>query len=89
MSKFANLRKATSNPAPEPIAANADTGAQARAGTTQANRLGRKAISGYFSPEMSIAMRSTAIKRGLTLQEAMAEAFNLWLRENGASPIGD
>lgn len=88
MSKFANLRKATANQAPEPPAIRIDA-ERPRAGSIQANRRGRKAISGYFSPEMSVAMRSTAIKRGLTLQEAMAEAFNLWLRENGASPIGD
>lgn len=45
-------------------------------------------MTGYFSPEMSFAMHMTARKHGKSLQDAMAEAFNDWLRKMGESPVG-
>src|SRR3546814_7342914 len=45
------------------------------------SRQGKKAMTGYFSPEMSFAMHMTARKHGMSLQDAMAEAFNDWLRK--------
>lgn len=79
MSRFSNLKEAAAN-APEPVTITT---------SAQENRVGRKVISGYFTPAMSVAMRTTAMRRGITLQQAMAEAFNLWLRDNGESPIGE
>ena len=72
------------------------TAAQAReiiipAATSSAparSRQGKKAMTGYFSPEMSFAMHMTARKNGMSLQDAMAEAFNDWLRKMGESPVG-
>jgi hypothetical protein len=55
---------------------------------TAPSRQGKKAMTGYFSPEMSFAMHMTARKNGLSLQDAMAEAFNDWLRKMGESPVG-
>jgi hypothetical protein len=52
------------------------------------SRFGRKAISAYFSPEMSLAMHVCARKQGLSLQALMAEAFDDLLRKYGESPIG-
>lgn len=52
------------------------------------SRQGKKAMTGYFSPEMSFAMHMTARKNGLSLQDAMADAFNDWLRKMGESPVG-
>jgi len=52
------------------------------------SRQGKKAMTGYFSPEMSFAMHMTARKNGLSLQDAMGEAFNDWLRKMGESPVG-
>ncbi len=45
-------------------------------------------MTGYFSPEMSFSMHMTARKHGMSLQDAMAEAFNDWLRKMGESPVG-
>jgi hypothetical protein len=56
--------------------------------TTPPSRLGRKAISAYFSPEMSLAMHVCARKHGLSLQALMGEAFDDVLRKYGESPIG-
>ena len=52
------------------------------------SRVGRKAISGYFSPEMSLAMHTCARRGGISLQALMAEAFDDVLRKYGESPIG-
>jgi hypothetical protein len=37
---------------------------------------------------MSFAMHMTARKNSMSLQDAMAEAFNDWLRKMGESPVG-
>lgn len=52
------------------------------------SRIGRKAISGYFSPEMSLALHTCARRNAVSLQALMAEAFNDVLRKYGESPIG-
>ncbi len=66
-----------------PAAANTATGA-----ATAPSRQGKKAMTGYFSPEMSFSMHMTSRKNGMSLQDAMAEAFNDWLRKMGESPVG-
>lgn len=74
-----------------PIARNtgAGTGSSGSSGSPVApSRQGKKAMTGYFSPEMSFAMHMTARKHGMSLQDAMAEAFNDWLRKMGESPVG-
>jgi hypothetical protein len=55
---------------------------------TPPSRIGRKAISGYFSPELSLALHTCARRNGLSLQDLMAEAFDDVLRKSGESPIG-
>jgi hypothetical protein len=55
---------------------------------TPPSRIGRKAISGYFAPEMSLALHHCARKNGLSLQDLMSEAFNDVLRKYGESPVG-
>ena len=66
-----------------PAAANTATGA-----ATAPSRQGKKAMTGYFSPEMSFAMHMTSRKNGMSLQDAMADSFNDWLRKMGESPVG-
>ncbi len=64
------------------------TGSGSSSSTVAPSRQGKKAMTGYFSPEMSFAMHMTARKNGMSLQDAMAEAFNDWLRKMGESPVG-
>ncbi len=71
---------------PAPIAAGSATGASSS--PIAPSRQVKKAMTGYFSPEMSFAMHMTARKHGMSLQDAMAEAFNDWLRKMGESPVG-
>jgi hypothetical protein len=96
MSRFANLSdKLKSSPkqrslpaAPENEGAAATT-ASASTSPRPNSRAGRKAIAGYFSPEMSLAMHTCSRKHGLSLQELMAEAFDDVLRKYGQSPVGE
>ena len=83
MNRFANLadRKPREDPVMhEKIASSTHS--------TPPSRIGRKAISGYFSPELSLAMHTCARRHGLSLQDLMAEAFDDVLRKYSESPIG-
>jgi hypothetical protein len=82
------------DPAPSPVApepkarAAAPIASNTSSSPVAPSRQGKKAMTGYFSPEMSFAMHMTARKHGMSLQDAMAEAFNDWLRKMGESPVG-
>ncbi|MFX4086259.1 ribbon-helix-helix domain-containing protein [Sphingobium yanoikuyae] len=79
------------DPAPTPASAEpigGSTGSGTGNSPVAPSRQGKKAMTGYFSPEMSFAMHMTARKHGMSLQDAMAEAFNDWLRKMGESPVG-
>ena len=73
-----------------PIAASTGPGPASSSSSSPVapSRQGKKAMTGYFSPEMSFAMHMTARKHGMSLQDAMAEAVNDWLRKMGESPVG-
>lgn len=91
MSRFANLAdKAPPLPvtSAEIAQSQSQAQAQAQAQASPPSRIGRKAISGYFSQEMSLAMHLCARRRGISLQDLMAEALNDVLRKHGESPIG-
>lgn len=83
MSRFANLAEKVEN-SPEPPKAALMTSL-----AIAPSRVGRKAISGYFSPELSMALHHCARKNDLSLQALMAEAFNDVLRKYGESPLGE
>ena len=97
MSRFANLAdKPKAKPVQGVVASEHDTtsypelsGRKTPQQGPPLGRVGRKAISAYFSPEMSLAMHICARKNGVCLQELMAEAFNDVLRKYGQSPVGE
>lgn len=80
-SKLADKPKETSEP-------RAIAGEVINSSVPPPSRVGRKAISGYFSPEMSLALHTRARRNGVNLQALMAEAFDDVLRKYGESPIG-
>jgi hypothetical protein len=82
MSRFANLADPIED-APKSAASKPQVTTD-----TAPSRIGRKAISGYFSPELSMALHHCARKHDLSLQALMAEAFNDVLRKYGESPVG-
>lgn len=84
MSRFAKL----ADKQKEVIEPRATAGGVVNSSTSPPSRVGLKAISGYFSPEMSLALHTCARRNGVSLQALMAEAFNDVLRKHGESPIG-
>lgn len=84
MSRFAKLADKPKDPT-EP---RAIAGEVISSSSPPPSRVGRKAISGYFSPEMSLALHTCARRNGMNLQALMAEAFDDVLRKYGESPIG-
>lgn len=96
MSRFASLAdkpKVSPKPQHKPAVPDHEEAVTATASASKParskSRAGRKAIAGYFSPEMSLAMHVCARKHGLSLQELMTEAFDDVLRKYGQSPVGE
>jgi hypothetical protein len=86
--RFGNLKTAALPELVQPVPVV--TGAASSASMeTPPSRIGRKQVSGFFTPEMSFAMNVCARRHGLSLQQLMAEAFNDVLRKYGESPIGE
>lgn len=54
-----------------------------------AARVGKKAISGYFSAEMSRALHLLGLEQSKSLQALMGEAFDDLLRKYGKHPFGE
>jgi hypothetical protein len=88
MSRFANLKDRVAMEVALPIAASSSA-AVSKNDQVPASRQGRKAVSGYFRPEMSFALHMLARRQNRSLQAVMAEAFDDILRKHGESPIGD
>ncbi len=86
MSRFANLKDRAAPLPSQAVVADAE----AKSGVdSRTYREGRKAITGYFSPEMSFALHICARRNGRSLQALMGEAFDDVLRKYGETPIGD
>ena len=52
-------------------------------------RIGKRAVVGYFSPELARTLNVLATERDTTLQAILGEAIALWLREQGKHPFGE
>ena len=59
------------------------------ASTRAKARMGKRAVGGYFSPELARTLNVMATERDTTLQAILGEAIDLWLRENGKHPFGE
>ena len=58
--------------------------------TTRAKaRENKRAVVGYFSPELQRALNVLAVERDTTLQAILGEAIDLWLRQEGKHPFGE
>lgn len=78
MSRFDAIRsERLARTAPEPTSART------------VGRTGKKAVSAYFSPEMSLALHRLALAQGTSLQALMGEAFDDLLRKYGRHPFGE
>lgn len=52
-------------------------------------RQGKKAVSAYFSPEVSRGLNVLAAENGTTLQALLGEAIDLLMRQHGKHPFGE
>ena len=85
MSRFAAMKAERQAKAAETTAPGDEVSSDAR----PAVRRGKKAISGYFSPDVSRALHMLALERDTSLQALMGEAFDDLLRKYGRHPFGE
>lgn len=52
-------------------------------------RIGKKAVSGYFSPELSQALHMLAVEQHTSLQALLGESLDDLLRKYGKHPFGE
>jgi hypothetical protein len=89
MSKFGGMRTARvalaqpTEPKPASIARDDSTAPK------PPGRKGKKAISGYFSPDVSRALHLLALEQESNLQALMGEAFDDLMRKYGKHPFGE
>jgi len=88
LSRFDAIRSERKPAVPEPAPAPKDIASVAPPNRAPA-RTGKKAVGGYFSPELSMALNMLALERRLTLQAVLGEAFDDLLRKYGKHPFGE
>lgn len=88
MSKFGAMKQQRVEKAksPEPVATSEGAGEGAPRGVA---RHGKKAVSAYFSPEVSRSLNVLAAENGTTLQALLGEAIDLLMRQYGKHPFGE
>lgn len=85
MSRFASI-KTDRMPVP-PAAAEPELSKPER--TTAPGRIGKKAVTGYFSREVSKGLHMLALEQDVSLQALMGEAFDDLMRKYGKHPFGE
>ncbi|MDQ2860536.1 MAG: hypothetical protein M3T55_07395 [Pseudomonadota bacterium] len=88
MSKFAGMRTARAAQ-PTQIAETAPSPGNDARTPTSIGRQGKKAISGYFSPDLSRGLHMLALEQESNLQALMGEAFDDLMRKYGKHPFGE
>lgn len=72
---------------PKPTSADATQHAEASVGKPRSTRakarVGKKAIVGYFSPELNLALHIIAANEGTNIQSLVGEALDLLLASRG------
>jgi hypothetical protein len=87
MSKFGAMKQQRAEKAGA-IGDSPDPTTAPRASRAQA-RQGKKAVSAYFSPEVSRGLNMLAAEQGTTLQALLGEAIDLLMRQHGKHPFGE
>jgi hypothetical protein len=89
MSKFGAMKQQRAERAKVP---EVDTSVSLSEGATTsraAARQGKKAVSAYFSPEVSRGLNVLAAENATTLQALLGEAIDLLMRQYGKHPFGE
>lgn len=85
MSRFASIRSSTKTADPQEQAWSAPPSPI----PSRSGRAGKKAVSGYFSREVSRGLHQLALERDMNLQALMGEAFDDLMRKYGKHPFGE
>ena len=89
MSKFGAMKQQRAERAK---VSEVDTSVSVNEGATTsraAARQGKKAVSAYFSPEVSRGLNVLAAENATTLQALLGEAIDLLMRQYGKHPFGE
>jgi hypothetical protein len=87
MSRFGGLKAQLKSPEPESaMASNAN---EASRPSEVKGRDGKKMVAGYFSSDLSLAVRQLALIEGTTVQSLLGEAVDLLMRNRGKHPFGE
>ena len=81
--------KAERQPPPKETVEESKPTIVSAASTRAKARVGKRAVGGYFSPELARTLNVMATERDTTLQAILGEAIDLWLREQGKHPFGE
>ena len=84
-----NALKAERQPPPKEAVEESKPTIVSAASTRAKARVGKRAVGGYFSPELARTLNVMATERDTTLQAILGEAIDLWLREQGKHPFGE
>ena len=88
MSKFGAMKQQRVEKARLPEVA--DPSERAGEGAARATaRVGKKAVSAYFSADVSRGLNVLAAENGTTLQALLGEAIDLLMRQYGKHPFGE
>ena len=88
MTRFA-ATKTDRSPAPDQTAPGALEQLPPQASVRTPARTGKKAVSGYFSANLSRALHVLALEQGSSLQALLGEAFDDLFRKYGKHPFGE
>lgn len=89
MSKFGAMKQQRAERAKVPEASAPAPVAEGPVPTRSTARRGKKAVSAYFSPEVSRGLNVLAAENGTTLQALLGEAIDLLMRQYGKHPFGE
>ena len=74
---------------PKKTVASVDVAEAPRKSTRAKARENKRAVVGYYSPELQRTLNIMATERDSTLQAILGEAIDLWLRQEGKHPFGE
>lgn len=88
MSRFGAMKqqRVEKAKAPEAVSVLDETSEQS---ARPAARQGKKAVSAYFSADVSRGLNVLAAENGTTLQALLGEAIDLLMRQYGKHPFGE
>ena len=86
MSRFSSIRTEKAQRAPAEPPAGAEV---ATPPGPAPHRVGKKAVSGYFSPDVSRGLHMLALELNTNLQALMGEAFDDLMRKYNKHPFGE